>query len=179
MVVAIAALWGLAEAVLLFLVADIPISFIAVRHGWKTGALAALAAAVGAMFGGTLTYVWASMDPVGATRAMLTLPGIDASLVLVTAGNFASGGYHAMLLGSFSGVPYKLYALAAATQHEPLLRFVAMTPLVRLPRFLGVALFSAAVGHLLGGWLSMRSRLILLGALWLVIYAYYFATMPG
>ena len=175
----IAALWGGAEATLWFLVADIPISVIAVRFGWRSAALAALFAALGAAVGGAWTYVWASFDPMGATRAMLALPAIDAPLVILTAVDFATHGYRGMLHGALTGTPYKLYVLAAAAQHEPILRLVAMTPLVRLPRFLAVCLLSAGIGHLLSGWLSMRARLIILGIVWVIFYAIYFMIMSG
>jgi hypothetical protein len=44
----VAALWGVAEATLFVVVADVWIGFVALEHGWRAGAKAALAAALGA-----------------------------------------------------------------------------------------------------------------------------------
>ncbi len=175
----IAASWGLAEAILLFIVADVPISAIAVRHGLRGGIIASLYAALGASAGGALAYAWASIDPAGAAHAMLALPAIDAPMLILAISDFHARGYQAVLGGSFSGVPFKLYALAAAADEEPLLRFAAMTPLLRLPRFLLVTLVSASASRLLARWIGMPGRLVTLGLLWLVFYAFYFSAMPG
>jgi hypothetical protein len=175
----IAAGWGFAEAILFFLVADVPISWIAVRWGWRSGALAAVAAALAAAAGGAALYLWAKADPAGAHDAIIALPGIDETLAAKTAGRFAEGGYWAMLTGSLSGVPYKLFVLAAADQGRALLPLILLSPLVRLPRFLAVALLAAGANKAMAPYLVMRARLALLALVWLLFYAFYFALMPG
>lgn len=82
-----------------------------------------------------------------------------------------------MLAGSFSGTPFKLYALEAAKVSDYGLLIVA--PIIRLPRFLLVALFVGGVSHFLSRWLDVRRRLGLLAASWVLFYAFYFTAMPG
>jgi hypothetical protein len=175
----LAAGWAFAEAILFFIVADVPISWIAVRSGWRPATAAAFGAAFAAAAGGALLYTWASADPTGAARAVAALPGIDEAMIAETAARFAKDGYWAMLEGSVSGVPYKLYVLAAAGAGRPLLSFLMLSVLFRLPRFLGAALGAAALSRLLARRLSMRFRLGLLGGIWLAFYAFYFSVMPA
>lgn len=175
----IAAVWGFAEASLFFIVADVPISFIAVRWGWHRAVLAAIAAALAAVPGGALVYVWASGDPTGAADAMTALPGVTQTLMAQAAGDLRQYGEWAMVTGSFSGIPYKLYALAAAIQDRPLGYFLLATPLARLPRFLAVALVTSIVSGALSRWLDMFWRMILLSLGWIIFYAFYWGFIPA
>jgi hypothetical protein len=167
--------WSAAEAAIFFLVADIPISWIAVKSGTKAGMLAAVVAAVASILGTLIVLVWAGRDPAGATAVMAALPGIDQALVLEAADRFRHGP-HAVLAGAFSGIPFKLFALEAAKQNAPGFLFIA--PLLRLPRFLAVALFAGTVSRLLEKRMTVRQRLMLLSALWAGFYAVYFSVMP-
>ena len=167
--------WSAAEAAIFFLVADIPISWIAVRSGARAGMLAAVVAAIASVLGTLAVLVWAGQDPAGATRIMAALPGIDAALVAEAADRF-NHGPRAILAGAFSGIPFKLFALEAAKQDA--LGFLLLAPLLRLPRFLAVALFAGTVSRLLEGWMAVRQRLLLLAGLWVLFYAFYFSVMP-
>ena len=82
-----------------------------------------------------------------------------------------------MLAGSFSGIPFKLFALEAAKQGGIL--FVLLSPLLRLPRFLTIAVFVGSVSHFLKRWMSVRQRLALLLVLWIAFYSWYFSVMPA
>ncbi len=168
--------WSAAEAAIFFLVADIPISWIAVKSGTRAGLLAAIVAALASIVGILIVLAWANQDPAGATTTMAALPGIDQALVLEAADRFRHGP-HAVLAGAFSGIPFKLFALEAA-QHNAL-GFLFIAPLLRLPRFLAVALFAGTVSHMLESRMTVRQRLMLLSALWVTFYAVYFAVMPG
>lgn len=179
MLLALVALWAFAEAILFFLVADVPISFVAVRYGVRKGVVAALIAAVAATVGGAVTWLWAARDPAGATAMMAALPAIDAALIAETRAAFAADGRSAMFWGSLSGVPYKLYALAAGSGGMALALFLLASLLVRLPRFLFAALGAAALSRLLSRWLSLRARLAILAGFWLLFYAWYFSVMPA
>jgi len=167
--------WSAAEAAIFFLVADIPISWIAVRSGTKAGMLAAVVAAFASVLGTLAVLVWAGRDPAGTAAAMALLPGIDPALVAEAAGRYRQGSL-AVLAGAFSGIPFKLFALEAA-QHRDL-GFMLLAPLLRLPRFLAVALFAGAVSRLLAKRMTVRQRLMLLAWLWVAFYAIYFSIMP-
>ena len=168
--------WSAAEAVIFFLVADMPISWITVRSGIKAGLLAAVVAAVASVVGTLAVLVWAGRDPAGATAAMAALPGIDATLVAKGADIYRQGPL-AALIASFSGTPFKLIALEAGKQGGYGLLLLA--PFLRIPRFVAVVLFVGIISRLLEKRMSVRQRLMLLGALWIAFYAFYFAVMPG
>jgi hypothetical protein len=168
--------WSAAEAAIFFMVADIPISWITVRSGIKAGLLAALVAAVASIVGTLAVLVWAGRDPADATAVMTALPGIDAQLVAKGAEIYREGPL-AALIASFSGTPFKLIALEAGKQAGYSLLLIA--PFLRIPRFVAVVLFVGIISRLLEKWMSTRQRLMLLGALWVVFYAVYFAVMPA
>jgi membrane protein YqaA with SNARE-associated domain len=171
--------WSVAEAILWFFVADVPISFVALRWGWRKGVAAAFVAALAASAGGAVTYQWAAADPAGAERTILALPAIDRAQADAARASLAAQGDMAMLKGSLSGTPYKLYAMAAGRDGRPFIPFLLATPLVRLPRFLLAALGTAAISALLGRRLSLRARCLILAGFWLFFYGWYFAVMPG
>lgn len=172
----IVAAWSAAEAALFFLVADVPISWIAVRSGTKAAILAAIVAAIASMVGTAAVLVWAGSDPAGAAAAMAALPAIDAALI-AEAAERSRDGFAAILAGAFSGVPFKLFALEAAKDGGTGLLLAA--PLLRLPRFLLVALLVGGASRLLERWLTRRQRLLVLAGCWLAFYAAFFALMPG
>ena len=172
----IVAIWSAAEAAIFFLVADIPISWITVQKGARAGVIAAFVAAIASVVGTLLVLLWAGNDPAGATRVMTALPAIDAEMVSEAAGRFHRGPL-AVLAGAFSGIPFKLFALEAAK--EGVTGFLLLAPLLRLPRFVAVALFVAAISSRLERRMTVRQRLALLFALWTLFYAFYFAVMPG
>ena len=108
------------------------------------------------------------------------LPAIDHALMRDAANDFSKGGYLAMAKGSFSGIPYKLYAYAAAPAPPGgLAIFFIGSVLARLPRFLCVALLVAGIGKLLPKRISMKGRFILLALVWTAFYGWYFAVMPA
>ncbi|MBA3666345.1 MAG: hypothetical protein H0W65_01300 [Sphingomonas sp.] len=167
--------WSAAEAAIFFLVADIPISWIAVRSGTRAAILAAIVAALASAAGALAMWVWAQHDPSGAAATMAALPGIDGGLIGEAADRLHHGP-HAVLAGSFTGIPFKLFALEAAREGN--FTFLLLAPLLRLPRFLAVALLSGTVSRWLSRRTTGRQRLALLISLWTAFYAWYFSAMP-
>ena len=168
--------WSAAEAAIFFIVADVPISWIAVRSGTRAALLAAVVAALASVAGTLAVLFWVSHDPAGVAATMAALPGIDPALISEAATRYAQG-FDAVLAGSFSGIPFKLFALEAAREGGIL--FVVLAPLLRLPRFLAVALFVGGISRFLGCWIPVRQRLGLLLVLWIAFYVWYFSVMPG
>ena len=168
--------WSAAEAAIFFIVADVPISWVAVRSGTRGAMLAAVVAAVASVAGTIAVMFWASRDPTGASAMMAALPGIDSALIAEAASRYTQG-YDAVLAGSFSGIPFKLFALEAAKQGGIL--FLILAPLLRLPRFLAIALFVGGISQFLERWMSVRQRLALLLGLWVAFYGWYFSVMPA
>ena len=166
--------WSAAEAALFFVVADVPISWIAVRRGPKAGLLAALVAAVASVVSAAIVWWWTPHDPAGIAATYAALPAIDPALIAEAADRYHKGP-HAVLAGSFSGIPFKLFAMEAAKRGD--LFFLLLAPLLRLPRFAAVALVSGGLSDGLARWMSERQRLTLLILLWVAFYALYWSAM--
>ncbi|KQT54487.1 hypothetical protein ASG43_02515 [Aureimonas sp. Leaf454] len=175
---AIAALWGLAEATLFVIVADVWIGFVALERGWRAGLKAAVAASLGAALGGLAMMLWSRSDPGGVQRVLAALPAIDGAMVRDVAERYEAGGLGAAFTGSFSGIPYKLYAAAAGASGTPIAAFVLLTPLIRLPRFCLVAIVAGLAGGVLRGRRSRAASRSLYAAFWSVFYIAYFSVMP-
>jgi membrane protein YqaA with SNARE-associated domain len=174
---AVVAIWALAEAALWFIVADVPIMAVALRHGWRRGLTAACLAAVCAALGGLATMHWATVDPAGSRAAIEAVPGISPTLFDAAAAAYREGGWQAMLAGSFAGVPYKLYAHAAGIAGSGAAGFALASVVSRLPRFALVALVSGAIGPWLRRRIGERAMWALFAACWTGFYAWYFATV--
>jgi membrane protein YqaA with SNARE-associated domain len=172
-------LWALAEATLFFIVADVPISVIGLRHGWRRAWAAALLAAPAAAAGGVALAWQASLHPHAVYRALLAIPGIGPHLLAQAGGVYAQDGVNAMLAGSFSGVPYKLYAYAAGMRQTGLAMFFLASIAARLPRFILVASISSVLGAVLRPRLRPFQISALFAAFWILFYAIYFAAMAA
>lgn len=174
------AIWAFAEATLFFIVADVPIMALGIRAGVKKAVVGALVAAVVAALGGAVVWQWASTNPKDVIELFLAVPGIDLDLVSETRSHWEEGGSLAMALGSFSGVPYKLYALAAGSHGGglgALALFMVASILARLPRFLLVALASGWAGPRLVARFGKRAVWVAFGLAWTAFYAVYWSAM--
>jgi hypothetical protein len=178
--IAATALWSLAEATIFFVVPDVIISVVALRFGWRPGLATALAAAIAAAFGGLLVYLATAQGLIDPVRFLDWLPAISRPLIAeVFATVQGSQWPMAMLQGSFSGIPYKLYAAGAGASGTPLLAFILWSIPIRLVRF---ALIVGAVGllrrpvlHRLGPRMAMAP----LAAIWIGFYIVFWWRMPN
>lgn len=167
----IAFLWGAAEASFFFIVPDVFVSLVAVKHGTAMALRASVAATAGAIVGGIALWLFVRTEPIAADAMFLALPGIDAAMRARVGEAMAGGWFEALLRGSVSGVPYKLYVAEAATRAlDPFLFFLASVP-ARLLRFAAVALIAGAIAPRF----RERWRVPLWAGAWLLIYAVYFA----
>lgn len=176
---ALACGWGLAEATVFFVVPDVIISWIALRHGARAGLTACLAAAAGAVAGGAAVWLWGQSDIAGARAVFDLLPAIGpATIARAQAEMAGEGRFAAMLAGAMTGVPYKLYAAEAGAVSAPLWWLMAVTPAARLPRFIVAALGASLVRHWLRG-VAMRWLLLGWAFFWIVFYALFWSGQPG
>ena len=166
-------LWGLAEATFFFVIPDVLLSFVAILD-WPRTWKHVLAAIAGALLGGALLFHWASVDSAGARAAVTHVPFIRERMFRKVSSGFRRQGWLSMLLGSVSGIPYKLYAVEAPKFTSPF-EFLLLTPPSRAVRFLLVwAGFGTAAS-----WLRKRhgwpfSRLLKMhAAVWIASYAFY------
>lgn len=181
---ALVAIWAFAEALLLFIVADVPISAVGLRYGAKRPLLAALLAAICAALGGLAMLHWAASDPAGSRAAILSLPGITPALFDSASADWHAHGFLAMTMGAFEGVPYKIYAHAAGlsgagTGWTGTAIFLLASIAARLPRFAVIALTFGAMRKPLRRLLPQWAIWALFGAGWAVFYAWYFAAMAA
>lgn len=174
---AIAALWGFAEATLFFIVADVPIMAVGFRYGTKRALLAALVAAVGAALGGLVVMHWAAIDPAGSRATIESLPGIGPALFDGAAVAWREGGVWEMLKGSFRGEPYKLYAHAAGVSGAGMAGFFLASFAARLPRFIMIAVVSGLAGPRLRTWIPKRLFWPAFVLCWTGFYAVYLLTV--
>lgn len=150
-VMALALLWGFAEATLFFIVPEVLISIVAVRSGFRAAVKLALAAGVGARLGGAIMFLWSQSDPQAVRAVLALIPAISDPMVAETGQDFGAQGVS-------------------------LTSFLALTLPARLPRFL----LTAAIAAFAGGWLkkvlSQRSALTILDAFWVLFSAFCFAS---
>ena len=132
----------------------------------------------GAIFGGLIVYFWGRVDIAGARAVFDLLPAIAPSTIARAAQEVAGDGYGlAMLKGSMTGVPFKLYASEAGAIGLSPVIFVLLTPLVRAPRFL-IAATGAALANRYAPAVLLRHKFKIIALFWLVFYALYWTFAP-
>lgn len=173
--------WGLLEATLLFMVPDVAISAVTLKYGLKKGVMAAFSAAIGAAIGGLIMFYWGINNLPFILSLIEKLPAISTQMIDKVAVQMSGDSpFRDMLLGSVSGVPYKIYASFGASAHiNPLLLFL-ITPFVRLPRFLLVATGWAFFGQICDKYLKQANiKFMVLIGFWVISYALYWTFMPS
>lgn len=170
--------WGFAEATLFFIVPDVLLTAIAIRH--RRAALWCCAcAAVGALGGGALMYAWGSSSPEDALRAVDAVPAVNAAVIAGAEEGLARHSVLGLLIGSFMGTPFKAYAVQAAEAGIPLATFLLATVPARLPRFVVVTLVASAAARVLVPRMGLRVTYLLWLVAWLAVYAWYFLAHRG
>ncbi len=175
---ALAAAWGFAEATLFFIVPDVVVTFIAFRHGFRRGWIAAAWAALGAVIGGIVIYLWASRDPAAVEHALDFVPAVSAGQIEWAKADTADDWVAALMRGAFIGNPYKLYAAASGEKGVPLLAFLPVSFVARIARFLlsGSIARVAALGMARIG--LAQWQVPAWAAFWIVFYVWYLMRMP-
>jgi membrane protein YqaA with SNARE-associated domain len=170
--------WGFAEAVFFFVVADVAITMLTARNGFRTGLIAALWATVGALLGGIVVYLWASWDPSTVDRMLDLVPAISVGQIAAAKQHMTENWILATLVGGFSGAPYKLYAAAAGQQGRSLPPFLAVSFAARLSRFVCSAIIAQALTWLLTRIARDRWAMPLIKFFWFGFYVWYWSRMP-
>lgn len=176
---AMAALWGFAEATLFFIVPDVWLSAVAVRHGLAPALRACGFALAGAILGGALMYAWGAADAATARAVLDTLPAIGPAMIGGVRASLAEYGAAALFVGPLTGVPYKIYAVEAAQAGVGPWSFILVSIPARLLRFVLIAAVAALLSGRLSRFLDRRARTALLLAVWSGFYAVYLVRVPG
>lgn len=176
------AAWALAEAIAFFIVADVAVMALGVKSGTKKALRGAGVAAVFSAIGGCGLYAYSSLAPAQVAEFMASLPGIDARLVDEVKSDWQANGALGMFVGSFSGTPYKLYAVAAGSVSDlessfMLAGFGFASVLARLPRFMLVAVIAGEVGPRMIERFGKRRVWAVFALGWAGFYALYWSVM--
>jgi membrane protein DedA with SNARE-associated domain len=171
----IAFLWGVAEAMLFFIVPDVYLGVVALIN-WRRGLLATAAAVAGAILGGAIMYALAAAHGTAIDQLLDRVPLISPQIVNSVSEQMQSTGLRAMVGGPQRGIPYKIYAAQAGQQHLPFMLFLLVTIPARLARILPFALPCAAFGVLFKSLVQRRTRLVLFAyaLFWVGIYVSYY-----
>jgi membrane protein YqaA with SNARE-associated domain len=176
---ALALIWAACEASFFFVIPDVVICFITLRYGLRQGLLAVAASIVGAMLGGVIAYFWGQDDIAGARAYFNLLPAISSATIERAGGEIiATEPTFLLLKGAFTSVPYKLYASEAGAAGLSLERLMAMTPIIRLPRFLIAALVTAMIAQFTPQGIRNHKYKLMAG-FWVVFYAAYWSLAPS
>lgn len=170
-------MWGLAEATVFFIVPDVLITAAALFSPKKSFAQM-VAILIAALLGGALLYTAADKYPEETKDLVLKVPFIKAHILEQADRQMQDRGLLAMVLGAFSGVPYKTYAVNAP-RHAPFELFMAMSVPARLFRFV-VSWGGASLLGMLFRRQIQASPLVTLGMLsicWIGFYTYYWSVI--
>lgn len=175
---AISLLWGFAEATVFFVVPDVWISRRALSS-WPAALRSCGFALTGAVAGGVLLYFVGQQHEAALLGLFERLPAIGPGLVARVQAQLQDLGGPGLLVGGFSGAPYKLYAVQAASAGLGLPLFIACSIVARGARFLVVALLA----HGIARWATPRLGAVVVRRIWWIawvaFYALYWALMPG
>ena len=175
---AVAGLWGLAEATAFFVVPDVWISRLALSS--QRAALRGCACAlVGALVGGALLYQIGARHEAALLALFERLPAIDPGLVARVRAQLHGLGGLGVLVGGFSGAPYKLYAVQAMSTGLGLPVFIACSAIARGARFVAVALLAGAIARRATPRFGAARVRRIWWAAWIGFYALYWTLMPG
>ena len=172
--IAVAAVWGAAEASFFFIVPDAWIGLVALLAPRR--APAAVAAAVaGAIAGALALFLAGARSGDTVDRAFLRLPGIRVRDVQEVRHAVSSRGYRAFLDAPLRALPVKLYVREAQRAGRPLAPVLAATALNRLARLVPVTAAFALIGRRQRRLVAQRRRAVLAvyAAGWTLFYALY------
>lgn len=144
----VALTWGFAEATVFFVVPDAWTSAVGLRRPVRAQALT-LTATAGAVLGGAVVHRWAARtDPERSVALAARIPAISPAMVAKVDAQMRDHGLPAMMIGPFTGTPYKLYARSAAVQGMPLSGLAVWTVPARLARFMPVTAVISGIAAL-------------------------------
>jgi membrane protein YqaA with SNARE-associated domain len=175
---AFAAAWGFAEATLFFLVPDVIITRIALRHGFRSAWIAAVWAALGAVLGGTVIYVWARADAATVEHVLDLVPAVSIDQIARAKAETSADWIMALMRGAFIGNPYKLYAAASGEQSVPLLAFLPVSFAARILRFLLSGTLTRMLALCMTRLGLARWTVPAWAIFWVAFYVWYLIRMP-
>jgi membrane protein YqaA with SNARE-associated domain len=170
--------WGMSEAVVFFVIPDVLITRAALGS-LRNGLITTAFALAGSLAGGVVSYLWGAGDLDGARQVLDALPAISIAMLDRAQLALDRDGMFAALVGSFTGVPYKVYAVHAASADITLPLFVLASIPVRGVRFVLLAVLARGLArYAVPSW-SMQRLQRVWAIVWIVNYAIYWSVMPN
>lgn len=173
--IALAAVWGVGEATLFFIVPDVLLTALVLRYGLRAALRLAVVAAASASLAGVGMWLWGYYDAASAREAVLWVPAIGPDLLARAHREIAVNWPLHLFTGAMNGVPYKLYAVEAGAQAVNPVLFALVSFPARLARFWLTAGLTAVGSELLSRWGWSRWNYTVLALVWIAIYGTYFA----
>ncbi len=168
---ALLALWGMAEAILLPIVPDVGLGLLVLAAPRRAVPLFG-AVVAGALVGSLVLAVAAAQWPDDVRAMLLRVPGIGAALLGDASRDLAGGG-----ISGFAqvgpGPPLKVYTAEWLRLGGDVPGLVLGAVLNRLTRIGPVLVVAVAGGWFLGGWMRRHPALTLgvYSVLWVAVYA--------
>ena len=161
-----------------FIIPDVLITRVALGS-LRSGLITAAFALTGALLGGMISYRWGAADLNGARHVLDALPAISLKMLDHAQDALKTDGMFAAFVGSFSGVPYKVFAVHAASAGIPLSLFLLASIPVRGIRFVLLAAMTRALARFAVPTWSAKRLQRAWAVVWIVNYAIYWAVMPN
>jgi len=165
--------WGFAEGSLFFVVPDVLITLSAafsLRRGLRHLGLAV----AGALVAGALMFSWSARAPDHAARAVAAVPAVTTHMFEQVEQDFERSPAWAPCLGPTSGIPYKVYAVAAP-KHTSLTQFLIASVPARIERLALTWVQFVAIAWCVRRWTKHPVRWIygIHAVYWVAMYTYY------
>ncbi|WFB34678.1 hypothetical protein P3T73_10955 [Kiritimatiellota bacterium B12222] len=175
----IAFAWGFGEATVFFILPDLLLSLTALfafRKAWKQLGWMI----VGSILGGVCIYLWTLEAPRMARQVVDAVPFVTEEMWIKVQLTLSQHGGAGLVLGPFSGIPYKVYAVESA-ERVPLLWFVLFSFPARLSRLVGAVLLFGGVGALFKQKIIVHPGITLAmwGLYWIGMYSWYWGSLLG
>jgi membrane protein YqaA with SNARE-associated domain len=168
--------WGLAEATLFFLVPDILLTYIVIyrpRLFWRAFA----ATLVGALIGGAILYNAGQHRPDASLQLLARIPAVTPGLIEQAGDDLQRKGLPALLIGSLTGTPYKLYAAQAHAAGIGLAAFLIFSIPARAARWLLLCGATWLIAKTIPERYGTKPAVLILSLIWLTTYVVYFSIM--
>ncbi len=165
-------MWALCEATFFFVIPDVWLSFVAIK-GLKSGFKNVAIAIIGALFGGTIMFLWGKNDLNAALNFVSNLPTHNTEMIESIKNQINDCGLISVFQGPIKGLPYKIYAVLFGGNSFSILNFLLLSIPARAMRFILTVLVSFFLSNVLLKNFTEKYKKLVLVVIWLIFYSLY------